>query len=77
LKKELLGGTAVPLSHRVPKIEFPVMVGQALDERRLLQSLQMILGSDVAENLPQLSSVWVGVCKGAKAELPLENSTLR
>ena len=50
LKQELLGGAAVALSHRVPKIKLPVVVSEALDERRFLQSLQVIFGGEVTEN---------------------------
>jgi hypothetical protein len=32
LKEKLLGGTAIALSHRVPKIKLAVMVREALDE---------------------------------------------
>ena len=54
------------------------MVSEPLDERRLLQAFQVILGGEITQNLlSQDSSVWAEVFSGAKAELPFENSTVR
>ena len=80
LIQELLGHAAVPLAHGVPEIELSIMVSEPLDERRFLQSFQVIFGGEITENF--LSPGFEGMngslqrCKGRTAFRKLDRAVL-
>jgi hypothetical protein len=50
LKQKLLGGAPVTLPHRVPNIDLPIVMREALDESGFLKSLQVIFGREVGQD---------------------------